>query len=327
MLMRYREHFRISSAREGDPAPGLARAPLRAFIGIALATAAFVLADTAPASASCEAFNGVVDAFNAGDEQKAFAAAETAGTANCSANERTLVGRVAALTAFNRIAADVGNGGRLADHRQVLEELKEKYGGPWQVYDALGDLARERKDYEEAARLYQIALEDGSNKTLTPDWMAPDEAYILRLDRLAGEMRLAAPRPVKLSMRGGCKIAFRGVTIKKKSTPVRYVFGTADFTPEGVEAAKDLAECLKAVKPAAIKLIGHTDPVGTAEANYKLSLARAETLKTYLYDAGYAGTITTVGKGEDEPFKPDDASAYDTETLNQLHRRVEVDLE
>lgn len=292
-----------------------------------LAATLFVLAGAAPAAAACEAFTGVIEAFNAGDEQKARAVAETAGTANCSANERTLVGRVAALAAFNRISTAVGNGGRLADHQQELEGLQKQYGGPWQVFDALGDLARERKDYEQAARLYQLALEDGSNETLTPDWMAPDEQYILRLDRLASEMRLAAPRPVQLSMRGGCKVSFRGVTIKKKSTPVRYVFGTADFTPEGEEAAKDLAGCLKAVKPATIKLIGHTDPVGSAEANYKLSLARAETLKAYLYQAGFAGTITTEGKGEDEPFKPDDATAYDTETLHQLDRRVEVDVD
>lgn len=292
-----------------------------------LAVTLFVLAGAAPAAAACDAFTGVIEAFNAGDEQKAKSIAETAGTANCSASERTLVGRVAALTAFNRIATDVGKGGKLSDHRTELEGLQSKYGGPWQVYDALGDLARERKQYEEAAKLYQVALEDGSNTTLTPDWMAPDEQYILRLDRLAGEMRLAAPRPVKLAMRGGCKVSFRGVTIKKKSTPVRYVFGTADFTPDGVEAAKDLAECLKAVKPAAIKLIGHTDPVGSAESNYKLSLARADTLKTYLYDAGFTGTITTIGKGEDEPFKPDDATAYDKDTLNQLNRRVEVDVQ
>lgn len=300
--------------------------PLGPFAGIALATF-FVLAGAAPAAAACDAFTGVIEAFNAGDEAKARSFAETAGTANCSANERTLVGRVASLATFNRIATEVGNGGKLSDHQQVLEDLQKQYGGPWQVYDALGDLARERKDYEQAARFYQLALEDGSNETLTPEWMAPDEQYILRLDKLASEMRLAAPRPVQLAMRGGCKVSFRGVKIKKKSTPVRYVFGTADFTPEGVEAAKDLAECLKAVKPASIKLIGHTDPVGSADANYKLSLARAETLKSYLYTAGYAGTITTEGKGEDQPFKPDDASAYDMETLNQLHRRVEVDVE
>lgn len=292
-----------------------------------LAATLFLLAGAAPAAAACDAFTGVIEAFNAGDEQKARSFAETAGTANCSANERTLVGRVAALTAFNRISTAVGNGGKLSDHQSELEDLQRQYGGPWQVFDALGDLARERKDYEQAARFYQIALEDGSNETLTPDWMAPDERYILRLDKMASEMRLAAPRPVKLAMRGGCKVSFRGVTIKKKSTPIRYVFGTADFAPEGVEAAKDLAECLKTVKPGSIKLIGHTDPVGSADANYKLSLARAETLKTYLYDAGYSGTITTEGKGEDQPFKPDDASAYDTETLNQLHRRVEVDVQ
>ena len=292
-----------------------------------LAATLFVLAGAAPAAAACDAFTGVVEAFNAGDEQMARRLAETAGTANCSANERTLTGRVASLTTFNRIATEVGNGGSLADHRPDLEDLQKHYGGPWQIFDALGDLARERKDYEQAARFYQLALEDGSNETLTPDWMAPDEQYILRLDRLASEMRLAAPRPVKLAMRGPCKVSFRGVKIKKKSTPVRYVFGTADFTPEGVEAAKDLAECLKTVKPASITLIGHTDPVGSAEANYALSLSRAETLKSYLYTAGYAGTITTEGKGEDQPFKPDDASAYDTETMNQLHRRVEVDVE
>jgi OOP family OmpA-OmpF porin len=287
----------------------------------------FVIAGAAPAAASCGAVTGIIDAFNAGDEVKARAIAETADTATCSVNEKTLVGRVASLTVFNRIATDVGNGGKLVDHQAVLEELQLKFGGPWQVYDALGDLARERKDYDAAARFYQLALEDGSNETMTPDWMAPDEQYILRLDKLASEMRLASPKPVKLAMRGGCKVSFRGVKIKKKSTPVRYVFGTADFTPEGVDAAKDLAECLKTVKPSTITLIGHTDPVGSAEANTKLSLARAETLASYLYTAGYSGKILTQGKGEDQPFQPDDASAYDTETLNQLHRRVEVDVQ
>ena len=140
-------------------------------------------------------------------------------------------------------------------------------------------------------------------------------------------MRLASPRPVKLAMRGACKVSYRGVSLKKKATPVRYVFGTAEFTPEGIESAKDLSQCLKSVKPTAIVLIGHTDPIGTAAANRTLSIARAEALANYLVAEGYEGPWQVVGKGEDEPFKPDDASAYDAETLNQLNRRVEVDLE
>ncbi|MDQ0320138.1 outer membrane protein OmpA-like peptidoglycan-associated protein [Pararhizobium capsulatum DSM 1112] len=157
--------------------------------------------------------------------------------------------------------------------------------------------------------------------------MAPDADYIARLDRMATEMRLAAPRPVKLAMRGACKVSYRGVSLKKKATPVRYVFGTAEFTPEGIESAKDLSQCLKSVKPAAITLIGHADPIGTAAANRTLSVARAKALANYLVAEGYQGAWQVVGKGEDDPFKPDDASAYDEETLNQLNRRVEVDLE
>lgn len=292
-----------------------------------IAATFLLLAGAAPAAAACGALTEVIEAFNAGDSDRARSVAEAPDAAACDAEEKALAGRIAALAAFNRIATDVGNGGRLIAHQAELEDLQKRFGGPWQVIDALGDLARARKDYEAAARFYQLALEDGANEALTPDWMAPDEAYIRRLDRLAGEMRLAAPRPVQLAMRGGCKISFRGVAIRKKSTPVRYVFGTAEFTPEGVAAARDLAECLKSVKPSAITLIGHTDPVGPAESNYRLSLARAEALAAYLADNGFAGRIATVGKGEDEPFQPDDAGAYDVETLNQLHRRVEVDVE
>jgi OOP family OmpA-OmpF porin len=156
--------------------------------------------------------------------------------------------------------------------------------------------------------------------------MAPDKAYIERLDRLASEMRLAATKPVKLAARGACKFSYRGVSIRKKATPVRYVFGTAEFTPEGLESARDLFECLKSAKPAAITLIGHTDPVGTPEANKALSIARAEALAHYLVDAGYPGMWTVIGKGEEEPFKPDDPTAYSEEMLHQLDRRVDVDV-
>ena len=286
-----------------------------------------LLCAPAQSEAACQAVTGIVEAFNAADEAKARQIAAGPDRETCTADEKTLVGRIASLTSFNRITTDVGGGKSLETFEPQLDELQKEFGGPWQVFDALGDIARERRNFEVAARYYQLALEDSANETLTPQWMAPDEDYIRRLDRLANEMRLAAPKPVQLAMRGGCKISFRGVKIRKKSTPVRYVFGTADFTPEGLEAASDLAECLKAVKPHAITLIGHTDPVGSNAANLHLSEARAETLAGYLAENGYSGEIRTIGRGEEEPFQPDDASAYDEETLNQMHRRVEVDLE
>ncbi|WP_068955479.1 OmpA family protein [Pararhizobium polonicum] len=278
------------------------------------------------ASAACDALAQVAEATNAGNEALAH---EIGGRPKpgCTTDDKAMISRVVALSSFNRIVGAVGQGANLSDFEPELETIRKADSAPWQVFDALGDINRDRRDYESAARYYQLALEDASNEVLTPGWMAPDEKYIVRLDHMATEMRLAAPRPVKLAMRGACKISYRGVSLKKKSTPVRYVFGTAEFTPEGLESARDLSECLKSVKPKAITLIGHTDPVGAAQANRVLSLKRADALAQYLVAEGYAGQWATVGKGEDEPFKADDASAYDEETLNQMNRRVEVDVE
>lgn len=284
------------------------------------------LMSAGPVSAACDALSRVAEATNGGNEALArqIAAGDTPG---CSAEDKAMVNRVAALASFNRIVAAVGQGANLVDFETELETIRTSNAAPWQVFDALGDINRDRRNYEAAARFYQLALEDASNEVLTPGWMAPDEKYIVRLDHMATEMRLAAPRPVKLAMRGACKVSYRGVSLKKKATPVRYVFGTAEFTPEGLESANDLSECLKSVKPKFITLIGHTDPVGAAQANRILSLERAEALAEYLVTEGYAGELKTIGKGEDEPFKADDASAYDEETLNQMNRRVEVDVD
>lgn len=285
---------------------------------------AFIFAGTA--SAACDVLTQVAEATNAGDEAlaKQIAGKPKPG---CTVDDKAMIDRVSALASFNRIVGAVGQGANLGDFEQELETIRTSNSAPWQVFDALGDINRDRRDYETAARYYQLALEDAANAVLTPQWMAPDEAYIVRLDHMATEMRLAAPKPVKLTVRGACKISYRGVSLKKKSMPVRYVFGTAEFTPEGVESAKDLSECLKSVKPKSITLIGHTDPVGTGDANLTLSLERADALAEYLVAEGYTGQWKTVGKGEDEPFKADDASAYDEETLNQMNRRVEVDVE
>jgi outer membrane protein OmpA-like peptidoglycan-associated protein len=294
---------------------------LRAFLFASAVMAVF----TTPATA-CDGLRLASEALNRADEAGTKVAADPVNMKGCSATEIALTRRIAALATFNRVAAAVGQGVKLGTFEAELTAASRDAGGPWQILDALGDIKRERKDYDAAATSYQQALEDAANEELTPDWMAPDKAYIERLDRLASEMRLAATKPVKLAARGACKFSYRGVSIRKKATPVRYVFGTAEFTPEGLESAKDLFECLKSAKPAAITLIGHTDPVGTPEANMALSLARAKALAQYLVDAGYSGTWTVVGRGEDEPFKPDDPTAYSEEMLHQLDRRVDVDV-
>ncbi|PWE55312.1 hypothetical protein DEM27_14675 [Metarhizobium album] len=277
---------------------------------------------------ACEPLVAAINAFNANDEQAASAAYGAFQTVNCAPEDKVMAGRFVSLLAFNRISSSVSTGDSLEKHTIELEALRDRFGGPWQVLDALGDVYRERKEYAKAARWYQSALVDADNPRLTPDWMAPNEDYIRRMDKLATEMQLAAPvREMVSLLRNGCQIAYRGVALKKKTTPIRFVFGTADFTPEGEKAAQDLSECLKSAKPKAVTLIGHTDPVGSEQSNLRLSVQRAETLSRYLAAAGYSGTLKVEGRGESDPFQPDDPTAYDEETMNQLQRRVEADLE
>jgi len=54
-----------------------------------------------------------------------------------------------------------------------------------------------------------------------------------------------------------------------------------------------------------VKIVGHTDDIGTPEDNLALSQRRAEAVKKYLVDGGIdASRIETDGKGEAEPLVP-----------------------
>ena len=65
---------------------------------------------------------------------------------------------------------------------------------------------------------------------------------------------------------------------------------------------------------------GHTDNIGTAEYNKKLSQRRAEAVKQYMVEKGIdANRITAEGFGFDRPI-----ASNDTEEGRQKNRRVEA---
>lgn len=69
-----------------------------------------------------------------------------------------------------------------------------------------------------------------------------------------------------------------------------------------------------------IKIKGHTDNTGSNDANEKLSLERAEKVKSYFVKAGIpSGRVQTVGAGSSEPLYPND-----TQENKDRNRRVEV---
>lgn len=84
-----------------------------------------------------------------------------------------------------------------------------------------------------------------------------------------------------------------------------------------------LARHLKAESAAKLTITGHTDATGTAEANKKLSLERAQSVKTRLVELAACdpARLRTDGMGPDQPLESNDSPAG-----RALNRRVEITL-
>jgi hypothetical protein len=92
----------------------------------------------------------------------------------------------------------------------------------------------------------------------------------------------------------------------------RFVVGTSRFA-QGQETERtrliDDAKALFALARAnnvkvKMTIVGHTDDTGTVEFNDRLSLERAQSVKTLLVDAGIDGaTLETIGVGSREPLR------------------------
>lgn len=98
--------------------------------------------------------------------------------------------------------------------------------------------------------------------------------------------------------------------------------GRADLKPEGRAKLDELAAQLRGVSFDAIAVTGHTDNVGTAAANQRLSERRAAAVKAYLASKGVDETkIRTSGRGLSAPVADNK-----TPQGRARNRRVEVEI-
>ncbi len=93
---------------------------------------------------------------------------------------------------------------------------------------------------------------------------------------------------------------------EKKETfiisPVYFDFNKYALTAAARTQLDRLAEILKALPGVTVTIEGHTDAIGSAAYNKKLSLKRAAAVKEYLVSKGISSTrLTTTGYGESRP--------------------------
>jgi OOP family OmpA-OmpF porin len=99
-----------------------------------------------------------------------------------------------------------------------------------------------------------------------------------------------APAPVPVSE----KVSFAAETL--------FDFDKSVVKPAGKAALDDLLVKLQGMNTEAMVTVGHTDSIGTDAYNQKLSLRRAEAVKSYLVSKGVeASRIYVEGKGESQP--------------------------
>jgi outer membrane protein OmpA-like peptidoglycan-associated protein len=114
-----------------------------------------------------------------------------------------------------------------------------------------------------------------------------------------------------------------GATIERpdwNTYTVHFQFAGTSMTSDGEDTVKKLADALIANPNDRIKLVGHTDSVGTQNINKPLALSRAVTVKNELVKRGVdASRIDVTGPGETNPVG--DNTTKDGRAAN---RRVEV---
>ena len=147
----------------------------------------------------------------------------------------------------------------------------------------------------------------------------------LRLDKpyATAELRDGSLTP-GLSNAQAVQDAYGALLAQQPARPRNF---TVQFEPNGNRLAAgadavltELRAALANLPAAEVVITGHTDRMGTVEANDRLSLVRAEAVREILVTAGVArSAITVAGRGEREPAVP-----TADEVAEARNRRVEI---
>ncbi len=130
------------------------------------------------------------------------------------------------------------------------------------------------------------------------------------------------------ALRGDCRVPNAGQRIDSRGCAVGAVVlkgvnfdtASADLTANARQILDTVAAALVGVDNIRIEVGGHTDSVGDAGYNQKLSERRARSVRSYLVENGVRGGILTArGYGEQQPIVSNESEAG-----REMNRRVEL---
>lgn len=101
---------------------------------------------------------------------------------------------------------------------------------------------------------------------------------------------------------------------------VSFDFDSAVIKPAFRNSLNKVANVLTKYDQSQVRIVGHTDSIGSASYNQRLSEQRAAAVERYLVSSGVSpARLSSEGAGESQPRETND-----TEAGRQLNRRVEI---
>jgi OOP family OmpA-OmpF porin len=149
------------------------------------------------------------------------------------------------------------------------------------------------------------------------------------LPKAACEGKPVAAPAAKPAAVAGVKPTGEKVTV---AADALFDFNKAVLRPEGQAKLDELVAKAGQIKLEVILAVGHTDRIGSAAYNQKLSEKRAAAVKEYLVAKGIeANRVYTEGKGETQPVTGDKCGKSDKKSKSlidclQPDRRVDIEV-
>jgi outer membrane protein OmpA-like peptidoglycan-associated protein len=133
-----------------------------------------------------------------------------------------------------------------------------------------------------------------------------------QMDQQAKELSQSIPGATVARVGEGIEVTF--------ASGLLFAFDSDQILPTAGTNLTELAKSLNRYPDSQLLIVGHTDNVGDAAYNQRLSERRSASAATYLATQGVVRTrLAASGKGETEPV-----ATNDTDAGRQQNRRVEV---
>lgn len=238
---------------------------------------------------------------------------------------RDLQGRV---TELDRRLAGESERADAAENRaetlaERLERAEERAGRAESMAGAESERARNEAARREAADAARLTAELDAVVAQENADRAEEEAVAA----LAEAARIRAERDRELNRMADALGAIAetrrtalGMVMNLGEDAINFEFDSAQLEPEDRELLSRVVGVLLTSRDYRIQVFGHTDDVGSASYNQRLSERRAQAVADYLIASGIdAGIITAKGFGKTRPLVDDT-----TEEARARNRRVEL---